>query len=161
MPGPAPDSPERKALRGSRRIPGRPEPVVRLAAAAVIPPVPEYFGEVGRAAWDRLWTAGQGWLSTKTDFAIMERLCWSYDERELLLAEISSSGYLVDGSMGQKRPNPLFARLGQVEVMMLKMEQSCGFTPADRSRIGFTEVRAKSKIEELLDRQQERRSGRS
>jgi P27 family predicted phage terminase small subunit len=156
MPGPPPDDPQRKALRGSRRAPEQRDPVVRLAVVANIPAMPEHLGEIGRAAWDRLWTAGQAWLSPTTDLAVMERLCWSYDEREALLAEIAKIGYMVEGSTGQSRPNPLFNRLSQVEMMMLKMEQCCGFTPADRSRIGFTEVRAKTKLEGLLEARHQR-----
>ena len=62
-----------------------PEPVVTLAAAAAIPPAPSSLGDAGRRVWDRLWTAGQAWLSLSTDADVLTRLCEAHDERDAIV----------------------------------------------------------------------------
>lgn len=151
MAGPPPDDAARKRLRGSRHVPAGPPPVVALAAVAKPPPVPSYLLEdgPGREAWSRLWTAGAGWLSPKTDLGIMTRLCEYLDERYAIGQEISEDGYTVRGSQGQVRPHPLLARLQVIDAGILAIEKSCGFTPADRTRMAVVEAKPPSIVETL------------
>jgi P27 family predicted phage terminase small subunit len=129
-----------------------PEPVVVLAASASVPPVPKSLGDKGRAVWDRLWTAGQAWLSVATDVDVLIRLCEAHDEREAMREQIALDGYMVDGSVGQLRPHPLLAHLRALEAQMTRWEIECGFTPAARSKLGYAEVKRASKMDELLAR---------
>lgn len=156
--GPAPLSNDVKRKRGSRHVDTRPTPVVTLAAVSKPPAVPAQLGDAGREAWERLWTAAAGWLSPRTDIGILTRLCESLDERRALWSQISEDGYTVPGSQGQMRPHPLLSRLHAVDGLILAMESKCGFTPADRTRIGATEVQARGKLDELLERAAKRRS---
>lgn len=148
-------------LRRTGRRPGvdsagrpLPEPVVILAACTKVPPEPVSLKDVGRGHWERMWTAGQSWLSMQTDVAPITRLCECYDEREAMRAVIAAEGYLVEGSRGQWRANPLIDKLRQVESEMLRLEIELGFTPAARSRLGYAEVRRASKLDELMSRRQ-------
>src|SRR5882757_3926280 len=113
MPGGRPRKPiEQKRKTG--RSPGRdaggrtlPVAAVALPAVAGLPPAPESLGPLGRVVWDRLWSAGQGWLSITTDIDLVTRLCQAHDEREAMRRRIDVDGFMVEGSQGQPRPHPL------------------------------------------------------
>ncbi|AEW94608.1 gp31 [Streptantibioticus cattleyicolor NRRL 8057 = DSM 46488] len=133
--------------------------MVQLAAVAAIPAAPGTLGEAGRTAWDRLWTAGQAWLSPTTDLDVLTRLCEAHDEREAMRDQVAADGYMVPGSMGQMRAHPLLSEIRAVESQITKYESLCGFTPTDRARLGYAEVRRASKLDELIARRQQRGSG--
>lgn len=157
MPGGRPPTPtERKRRTGNPGKRALPEPVVQLAAVASIPPPPDTLGDKGVQVWDRLWTAGQAWLSPATDLDLLTRLCEAHDEREALRDAIADEGYMVTGSMGQRRANPLLSDLRSLESQMTKYESLCGFTPTDRARLGYAEVKRASKLDELLSRRADR-----
>jgi P27 family predicted phage terminase small subunit len=143
---------ERKRARGNPGKRALPDPVVLLAAAATIPRPPDSLQATGRGVWDRLWTAAQGWLSPQTDVDILTRLCEAHDLREALLADLHATGLMVEGSVGQTRVNPLLDKLLAVETLMTKYEGLCGFTPADRSRLGLVEVKRAGKLDDLIAR---------
>lgn len=160
-PGPPPAPIELKRLRGNpgkERLPDRSE-VVALAPADGIPSAPATLGDAGRAAWQRLWAAGRAWLSPAVDLDIMTRLCEAHDERAALRAELAATGYIVPGSHGQPRPNPLIRTLRELEAQMTRWEGLCGFTPADRARLGYAEVKRQSKLDELMSRRHHRGAG--
>lgn len=152
MPGPPKHPLELKRLRGNpgkESLPAKSD-TAALAPADGIPPVPITLQQAGRAVWERLWTAGKAWLSPQTDLDIMTRLCEYHDEREALRAELADTGYLIPGSMGQARINPLVSALRDIESHMTRLEALCGFNPSDRGRLGYAEVKRQSKLEELL-----------
>jgi P27 family predicted phage terminase small subunit len=133
--------------------------VVQLAAVAHLPPPPATLSNVGVAVWERLWTAGQAWLSPATDLDILTRLCEAHEERDALREAIAEEGYMVTGSMGQRRANPLLSEVRALEAQMTKWESLCGFTPTDRARLGMVEVKVKSRLEEMLERRAKRTGG--
>jgi P27 family predicted phage terminase small subunit len=158
VPGPPKQPLELKRKRGNpgkESLPAKVE-TAPLAPATGIPPVPITLQTAGRAVWERLWTAGQAWLSPQTDLDILTRLCEYHDEREAVRAELAATGYLVPGSMGQDRINPLVNALRDIESHMTKLEGLCGFNPSDRGRLGYAEVKRQSKLEELLARRDTR-----
>jgi hypothetical protein len=46
----------------------------------------------------------------------------------------------------------LLMRLSEIERSIASNLGQMGFTPSDRSRLGLAEIKAKSKLQELLDR---------
>lgn len=155
--GPARKPVEQKRLTGrsqGRDAGGRelPEPVVVLAASSTPPKPPATLGDTGGDVWERLWVAGQAWLSAETDLDVITRLCESHDEREAMREQLALDGYMVMGSVGQMRPHPLLAHLRALEAQMTRWETECGFTPAARSKLGYAEVKRVSKMDELLAR---------
>ncbi len=132
---------------------------MHLAAVADIPAAPETLGEAGERAWARLWTAGQAWLSPTTDVDLLTRLCEAHDEREAMRDQIAVDGYMVAGSMGQQRAHPLLSEVRALESQITKYESLCGFTPSDRARLGYAEVKRASKLEELAARRAARVQG--
>jgi P27 family predicted phage terminase small subunit len=156
MPGPPPIPAERKKARGNPGHEKLPQSPVQLASAAHIPKAPEQLCEPGREAWDRLWTAAQAWLSPKTDLNIMTRLCESIDLRAAIAEELAATGFMVKGSMGQVRVNPLLDKLLALDAQITKFEGLCGFTPADRARLGVAEVKRASAVEDFLAKRTQR-----
>jgi hypothetical protein len=64
------------------------------------------------------------------------------DEREQLRGLIE----------GQPENTRLRAALRAVDKQLVSNLSLLGFTPSDRSRLGLVEVKAKSKLEELMER---------
>jgi P27 family predicted phage terminase small subunit len=143
MPGPPPKPAElhRRLGNPSRKKLPDPSSVVPLAVSDGPPPAPDTLREHGRRAWERLWAAGGRWISPDTDVAVMTRLCEGYDLRADMAARLAADGLMVEGAAGQPRPHPLIAQILAVESMITKYEGLCGFTPADRARLGVAEVR--------------------
>lgn len=152
MPGQPPEPIERKRAKGNPGKRPLPEPVAEIMPTDGVPPVPMTLGQTGRAVWHRLWTAGQGWLSPTTDLDILTRLCEAHDEREAIRQELAETGYMVVGSQGQPRPNPLIRTLRELEAQLTKLEGLCGFNPSDRGRLGYAEVKKQSKLDALLEK---------
>ena len=160
MPAGRPPTPtERKRRTGNPGKRALPVPVVQLAAVASIPPAPDSLGEAGARVWDRVWTAGQAWLSPATDLDVLTRLCEAHDEREAMRDQVAQDGYMVAGSMGQMRAHPLLSEIRALESQITKYESLCGFTPTDRARLGYAEVKRASKLDELIARRNERAAG--
>lgn len=119
------------------------------------PPAPKTLKRAGKGAWTRLWQAGATWLSAEGDLGIVTRLCEAYDEREELRKIIKTEGRTSKGSMGQLVTHPAVDQLRQLETLMTRYEQLCAMTPADRSRLGLSEVQRVSKLDEFLSRRQQ------
>jgi hypothetical protein len=71
--------------------------------------------------------------------------CEMIDERWNLRAKV-----LKDGNAAESR------RLDRLSKMIISNLSLLGFTPTDRTRLGVAEVKAKSRLEELMARRAER-----
>lgn len=158
MTGPPPIPTERVRARGNPGHKKLPTPVVELAAVSQTPRPPAQLMDAGREAWDRLWTAAQAWLSPKTDLGIMTRLCESIDLRAAMMEQIEEDGLMVKGSMGQVRVNPLLDKMIALDAQITRFEGLCGFTPADRARLGVAEVKRASAVEDFLAKRSQRKA---
>ena len=156
MPGPPPIPTERKRARGNPGHQKLPNAPVQLAATARIPSPPDTLGKNGIEAWNRLWTAGQAWVSPKTDVAVMTRLCEGYDLRAAMAEQLEEDGFMVPGSVGQLRVHPILDKLLALDAQITKYEGLCGFTPADRARMGVAEVKRATAVEDFLAKRAER-----
>jgi hypothetical protein len=108
------------------------------------------LGEAGQALWDSVFSEGELWVSPRTDVAWLQVVCELLDRREVLKAE-----WLVDPTN-----RPVNMSLLETEKMIQSGLGLLGFTPADRSRLGVAEVKAKSKLEELMERRANREEQR-
>lgn len=131
-----------------------PEAVIRLPGAIEVPAPPTSLRKTGRDTWERLWSVGAPWLSLRTDWDIMVRLCEAQDERALLRREVRKHGRYSYGSQGQLVTHPAVDQLRTIENLITRWESLCGFTPSDRSRLGMAEVQRMSKMDELIARRQ-------
>lgn len=149
MPNP-PKPTEQKRLLGNpgqRKLPDG-EDTIALYAGKREPLAP--LGDAGQALWDAVFGEGELWISPRTDVAWLQIVCELLDRREVLKVE-----WLADPSN-----RPVNMSLLETEKMLQSGLGLLGFTPTDRSRLGVAEVKAKSKLEELMERRANREDGR-
>lgn len=140
---------EKKRLRGTLRSDRLPngEPGVLLQPQG-LPEPPRGLSERGLEFWSLVYEEGR-WISHTTDRTLVEITADLIQEREQLRE-------LVLASPEDYR---LRSGLRELEKALTSNLALMGFTPADRSRLGFAEVKRESKLEELMRRAEERRGG--
>jgi hypothetical protein len=149
MPNP-PKPVEQKRFNGNpggKRLPDK-DATIALFAGSREPLAP--LGEAGQALWDSVFSEGQLWISPRTDVAWLQVVCELLDRREVLKAE-----WIADPTN-----RPVNMSLLETEKMIQSGLGLLGFTPTDRSRLGVAEVKAKSKLEELMERRANREDAR-
>jgi hypothetical protein len=143
MPNP-PKPTERKRKTGN---PGkRPLPaiatVIALPMAEQVPEPPRPLGPEGIKLWNRIWENGKTWISPVSDIELVLLMCESMDERTQLRLTV------LRGSDWRDR-----VALRSLESQLVSMISALGMNPTDRSRLGVAEVKAKGKLEALLEAQ--------
>lgn len=150
MSGPPPIPAERKRKLGN---PGR-RPLPDLANVIALPTVrdepPDQLGPAGRAMWD-LIIGECKWLA-ESDRGSVVLLCEKVDRRQDLMVRLESSDFVLYTDKGYAYANPLVSMLSGIENEIVKLMSLLGLTPADRTRMGVAEVKATSKLEELMAR---------
>jgi len=104
------------------------------------------LGEAGQQLWDEIYMVGGMWISPRSDTQLLQMCCELLDRREILREE-----FLADPT--ERKVN---MSLLETEKLIQTSLSLLGFTPSDRSRLGLAEVKAKSKLEELMDRRANR-----
>lgn len=149
MPNP-PKPIEQKRLLGNpgkRAMPSA-DSTITLFAGYRAPLAP--LGEAGQKLWDSVFNEGELWVSPRTDVALLQIVCELLDRREVLKQE-----WLADPA-----ERKLNMSLLETEKAIQSGLSLLGFTPSDRARLGVAEVKAKSKLEELMERRANREEGR-
>lgn len=136
-----------KAKRGTLR----PEDRQRAKAAPVVPGgYIEPFRPLefaGKQLWDSAMTAGQQWIARNTDTHLLMMTCEQLDRREEIRSLILET-----------RDWHLYKQMNDLERLISSNLGLLGFTPSDRTRLGLAEVKAQSKLEELMARKADRLS---
>ena len=144
-----PNPPKPLELRLAQGNPGR-QPT---NANAVIAPVA--YGRVnplrplewaGQQMWDSVFGAGELWVSSQTDTQLLQLVCEQLDRKVKLESWIA------------EHPDQwhMFKQLNDLERLIQSNLSLLGFTPSDRTRLGLVSVKTKSKLQDLLDRKNER-----
>lgn len=129
---------------GKRKLPNERE-IVLLPAALEAPEPTRPLLKYGREVWDKVWEVGVNWISPNTDIELLLMTCEMIDERWNLRVKVM-----------QTDDSKLRRGLRELDKQIINNLSLLGFTPADRSRLGWAEVKAKSKLEELLAKKAER-----
>ena len=146
---PKPAEKKRKAGNpGKRKLP---EPVAITLAQEVAPAPPDGLSEAGSVVWRRAWEAGSDWLAPG-DVTILELLCRQVDEIARWQEIVDREGVTFETKGGMIRVHPAVAQVRELEQRVVTNLGLCGFTPADRARLGLTEVRKLSGLAELAAR---------
>lgn len=146
---PKPSEKKRKAGNpGKRRLP---TPVSIVSAQEVAPIPPSCLAEAGSIAWRRAWEAGSDWLALG-DVTILELLCRQVDEIARWQEIVDREGVTFTTRGGMIRVHPAVAQVRELEQRVVTNLGLCGFTPADRARLGLTEVRKLSGLADLASR---------
>jgi hypothetical protein len=137
--GRPPKPTEQKRLLGN---PGqRPLPDVKKTIAlpgGYIEPI-RPLDEVGLSLWDAIFRKGELWISNRTDIHFLQMVCEQHDRRELLKGMLAADpeNWRVHRQLTDLE-NIITANMGRL-----------GLTPADRTKLGYAEVKRQSKLEEL------------
>ena len=138
---------EIKARRGTLRVDRVLSPSLKGSLVqGDFPEPPERLGEIGRSVWNQVLTEAGAWVSYKLDVFLLGILCDQFEERALLRE-------LVEEQPDQPR---LRIGLRELDRAIVSNLSTLGLTPTDRARLGFVQVKAESKIEELMRRKLER-----
>lgn len=138
MPNPTKPA-ELKALQGN---PGRrelPKTVVQIQHGYRDPLRP--LDWAGLQLWKEVLTAGEMWVAN-TDLQLLQMVCEQLDRKTNLESYIA------------EHPDEwhMYKQLNDLERLITANLSLLGFTPSDRTKLGLVSVKAKSKLEELLER---------
>ena len=100
--------------------------------------------EVGASLWDAIFRKGELWISNRTDVHFLQMVCEQHDRREVLKQR------LVDDPENWR----LYKQLTELESVIASNMGRLGLTPADRTKLGYAEVKRQSKLEELQSKWQ-------
>lgn len=123
-----------------------PTNTIALHSSNGIPEPTRQLFEAGREMWDRVWSMGQLWISPQTDVELLLMTCELIDERVRLRTFVWNG----NGDWHDRKA------LRELEKNIVNNLSLLGFTPTDRSRLGVAEVKAKSKLEELKMKREQR-----
>lgn len=140
MPKGRPATPiERKRAIGTLRndrLPNQPIPIIQPTTP---PEPPSDLGGEGLEFWEQVFTAAP-WISHRTDLTLVKLTAELIDERETLRALV----------MSQPELPRLRSGLRELEKALVSNLALMGFTPSDRSRLGFAEIKKESRLDELI-----------
>lgn len=130
---------------GKRALP-KESSLVILPMASSIPEPHRPLLKYGREFWDRLWGLGTSWISPTSDIELVLITCELIDERWNLRIKV-----MQNDDTKQRRA------LRELDRAIVSNLSLLGFSPSDRSRLGVAEVKARSKLEELMMMKNEKR----
>jgi P27 family predicted phage terminase small subunit len=110
---------------------------------------PLYLSDAGQKMWLDV-RAMAPWIAN-TDAKLLIELCEKMDKKYELKEKLAATDYVLYTDKGYAYANPLFGMLNTVENDIVKLLSLLGLTPTDRSKLGVAEVKAKGKLEALLE----------
>jgi hypothetical protein len=122
---------------GKRKLPDS-KTVMVIEQASGIPSPTRPLMKYGLELWDRIWSMGAIWLSDKTDIELLMMTCEMIDERWNLRVNVMQSN-----DPKQRRG------LRELDKQIVSNLSLLGFTPTDRARLGWVEVKAQSRLEAI------------
>ena len=127
---------------GQRKLPD--EASVHTVQGGYVAPL-RPLAEAGAQLWEDTFRYAP-WIA-RTDAVLLQLVCEQVDRREQMRELMVGLG-----------PDDwhMFKQLNDVEAQIVSNFGKLGFSPDSRSRLGLAEVKAQSKLEELLARKAER-----
>jgi hypothetical protein len=127
---------------GKRALPSN---AIEIAMVTETPQPTRPLLKYGQELWDKVWGMGATWISPNTDSELLLMTCEMIDERWNLRVKVM-----------QTDDARLRRGLRELDRQIVSNLSLLGFSPADRSRLGVAEVKAASKLEELMLRKAKR-----
>ena len=131
---------EQKRLLGNPGKRALPQPT-QYIEGGYIEPLRD-LEEAGMQLWRSAMTTGEQWIARNTDTQLLQITCEQMDRR----------AHLMNYWRNDPTDKNLLMRLAEVEKNIASNLSVLGFTPSDRSRLGLAEIKAKSKLQELLEK---------
>jgi hypothetical protein len=142
MPAGRPSKPtEQKRLLGNPGKRALPSGTIAIPMIEVTPEPHRPLLKYGRELWDKVWQTGATWISPNTDTELLLMTCEMIDERWNLRVKVMQTD---DSKMRRG--------LRELDRQIVSNLSLMGFSPSDRSRLGVAEIKAKSKLQELLEK---------
>lgn len=142
MPAGRPAKPiEQKRLLGNPGKRALPSNTLELPRAVEKPEPHRPLLKYGQELWDKVWDAGVNWISPNTDVELLLMTCELVDERWNLRVKVM-----------QTEDARLRRGLRDLDRLIVSNLSLLGFTPSDRSKLGVAEVKAQTKLEELMEK---------
>jgi len=146
MPAGRPAKPiEQKRMLGNPGKRALPSNTIEIAMVTETPQPTRPLLKYGQELWDKVWSMGATWISPNTDSELLLMTCEMIDERWNLRVKVM-----------QTDDARLRRGLRELDRQIVSNLSLLGFSPADRSRLGVAEVKAASKLEELMLRKAKR-----
>jgi hypothetical protein len=142
MPNP-PKPIEQKRLLGNPGKRAIPSALPLVEGGYVEPQRPLEFA--GMQLWQAAMTTGGNWIARNSDTQLLLMVCEQMDRRTNLISKIEET-----------QEWRLYRALHDLEKMVSANLSMLGFTPADRTRLGLAEVKAMSKLDQLMERKANR-----
>ena len=146
MPAGRPSKPtEQKRLLGNPGKRALPSGTIAIPMVTEAPEPHRPLLKYGRELWDKVWGMGATWISPNTDTELLLMTCEMIDERWNLRVKVM-----------QTDDARLRRGLRELDRQIVSQLSLLGFSPADRSKLGVAEVKAQTKLEELMERKAKR-----
>ena len=136
---------EQKRMLGNPGKRALPSNSIEIAMVTETPQPTRPLLKYGQELWDKVWSMGATWISPNTDSELLLMTCEMIDERWNLRVKVM-----------QTDDARLRRGLRELDRQIVSNLSLLGFSPADRSRLGVAEVKAASKLEELMLRKAKR-----
>lgn len=135
---------------GKRDLPALADvaPVEPLSVA--VSAVPVHLGPEGQQLW-RSVVDGAVWLA-ESDKPTLLLVCEKQDRRAEFVRLLADSEPVLFTDKMYAYANPLVGMLSTIETEIARLLGALGLTPADRTRMGVAEVKARNAFEEMLAR---------
>jgi P27 family predicted phage terminase small subunit len=130
---------------GRRKLPDEGKVIV-LQQLASQPP--SHLSKVQKEKWAELRRLAP-WIAV-TDEPLLTSLVEKMARQKQLSKELKKANFLLYTDKGYAYANPLFSMLSTVETEIFKLLCQLGLTPVDRSKMGVAEVKARTKLEEII-----------
>lgn len=151
MPGPPPRPVEKNRKLGNpgkRKLPSRSNVV---ALPSIRSEKPETLGPDGSRFWNETMSVCSGWLAN-SDYEMVRLCAEAMDRRAFILRVLAEEGWSVMTDKGYPYKHPLVSPLMELEAQIGKWMGVLGMTPADRTRMGVAEIKARSVLESLREK---------
>jgi hypothetical protein len=142
---------EQKRLKGTLRPSRVPSGVGLIGSVSPVEPpeCPEWVSGSGQEFWPVAWATS--WINPATDYVLVLMTAESLSERDTLRGLVLTE------------PQNFRARssLRELDKQLISQLALLGFSPSDRARLGLSEIKKESKLEDLMRRKAERDSLRA
>jgi len=122
-----------------------PDTVIAIPTSSLVPEPHRPLGQAGRQFWDRVWNVGFTWISPQMDIELLQIVAEQIDERAALRVKVLRESDWRDRSA-----------LRALDAQVLDCLSLLGFTPVDRARLGFVEVKIQNELEQFRERKSQR-----
>jgi len=114
---------------------------------------PAHLSKVQKEKWIELRKLAP-WIAV-TDEPLLTTLIEKLTRQKQLQKELKKSKFVLYTDKGYAYANPLFGMLSTIETEIFKILCQLGLTPVDRTKMGVAEVKARTKLEEILSQKNE------